>query len=54
MLEDCLAWYPSRGCNQYRYLTDVERNTAVWVWVWMFVAASVAAIVYAAVLMPLN
>jgi hypothetical protein len=32
----------------------VERNTAVWVWVWVFVAASAAAIVYAAVLMPLN
>ena len=55
-LEDRLAWHPYRACNQYRYLADVEHNTAVWVlvWVlvWVFVAASVAAIVYAAVLMP--
>jgi hypothetical protein len=53
-LKDRLAWQPYRSCNQYRYLADVEHNTAVWMLVWLFVAASVAAIVYAPVLMPIG
>ena len=32
----------------------MKHNAGVSVWVWLFVAASAAAIVYAAVLMPLN
>jgi hypothetical protein len=51
-LEDRLAWHPYRACNQYRYIADVEHNTPVWVLLWLFVAASAAAIFYAAVLMP--
>jgi hypothetical protein len=47
-------WWRYRACNQYRYVADVEHNTAAWILVWIFVAASVAAIVYAAVLMPLS
>jgi hypothetical protein len=45
------AWHPYRGCNQCRYLADVEHNTAVWVLVWIFVAALALAIVDVAVVL---
>jgi hypothetical protein len=50
--EDHLTRLPCQACNQCWYLTDVKHNTAFWTLIWVLVAASVVAIVYAAVLMP--